>query len=831
MIAKSYKLKILDIFVVLALLSSSIIPALAANNSAQSTWYISKFEVNTDSASVNQNITFEVRIYEGISSSNNQASTSTSYKYYYILDPGDGYRLKGYQNVNRFYINYSYYKPGYYSPKIYVKYIERNEWKNKSLNKTIIIKNEDSGNNGNNSSQTSSSWDIYKFETMQCTSYTGEPLYFKVVIKENGLSTSSEEDFFILGEQQGNNSSQAGYKYYYILETGDGNKKPGYSNTNTFYVSYIYNKEGSYYPKISIKYIEKKEWKYKLLDKAVSIEKNNKAPFAKIKLSGDNRVGETITFDGSDSYDEDGYILRYEWEFGDGSTSKGKVVEHVYNEPGYYTIYLTVTDNKGKIGVDSISIEIINKGLPTVSADDPSQDDTSGGFVKIYGGAYYAQSFIPSSDKGGMSAVYIYVGKKTRSFDSNENNNVDNNENNINSNSAKYPILNAFFSLGRTSSRDIINLIISRISSISKGNKGNSNNANPSPFNKMGNLILEIRDGLSDTSKTLVQLSITPENISKANEWLCLTFRTTVLFDLSTLGKKEYYIILYHAGGNENNYYKWYYSSGDAYSDGRAYEKLPISSEWQALGYDFAFKIHGVKTGNEPDGIVDKWAIVVGVADPEQRCGKPAPWVDQVAEKMANLLAQKGWNVVKLINYNATYRRLVGEIINIETKEDFDDVFLFFFSGHGARIAVVLGDCYRFSGDDINYYLKNFASSKQVFILDCCSSGAFITNVNQSIAKEGRVILASSLEGEVSYVSSDLQSGVFSYYLLEGLRGRADGTPIPPDYKGNKDGYVSAEEAFYYAKPKTENFLSSRHKSQHPQIYDGIEGEVILVKC
>ena len=58
-------------------------------------------------------------------------------------------------------------------------------------------------------------------------------------------------------------------------------------------------------------------------------------------------VNNTITFDASESYDNDGTIIRYEWDFGDGNTAEGKTVTHTYIEENEYIVTLTVTDNLG----------------------------------------------------------------------------------------------------------------------------------------------------------------------------------------------------------------------------------------------------------------------------------------------------------------------------------------------------------------------------------------------------------------------------------------------------------------------------------------------------
>ena len=58
-------------------------------------------------------------------------------------------------------------------------------------------------------------------------------------------------------------------------------------------------------------------------------------------------VGEEITFDGSLSYDSDGIIQTYEWDFGDKTKESGEIVSHAYSTEGIYSVILTVTDNLG----------------------------------------------------------------------------------------------------------------------------------------------------------------------------------------------------------------------------------------------------------------------------------------------------------------------------------------------------------------------------------------------------------------------------------------------------------------------------------------------------
>ena len=55
----------------------------------------------------------------------------------------------------------------------------------------------------------------------------------------------------------------------------------------------------------------------------------------------------TATISGEASYDPDGSIAEYRWDFGDGEFGSGAVVTHTYGNPGSYTVSLIVTDQAG----------------------------------------------------------------------------------------------------------------------------------------------------------------------------------------------------------------------------------------------------------------------------------------------------------------------------------------------------------------------------------------------------------------------------------------------------------------------------------------------------
>jgi len=68
-------------------------------------------------------------------------------------------------------------------------------------------------------------------------------------------------------------------------------------------------------------------------------------------------VNETVTFDGSASYD-DGSITSYDWDFGDETTGSGETTTHAYATVGTYTVTLTVTDDGGLTAEDTAIVTV-----------------------------------------------------------------------------------------------------------------------------------------------------------------------------------------------------------------------------------------------------------------------------------------------------------------------------------------------------------------------------------------------------------------------------------------------------------------------------------------
>ena len=105
----------------------------------------------------------------------------------------------------------------------------------------------------------------------------------------------------------------------------------------------------------------------------------NIPPVAKINSINNVTVNESVVVSGAGSYDPDGMIVQYQWDFGDGtisSWSNVSSIKHTWDIPGNYTITLTVIDNKGAKDSDSIKIMVENeKQLPIDSDGDGYSDD------------------------------------------------------------------------------------------------------------------------------------------------------------------------------------------------------------------------------------------------------------------------------------------------------------------------------------------------------------------------------------------------------------------------------------------------------------------------
>ncbi len=126
---------------------------------------------------------------------------------------------------------------------------------------------------------------------------------------------------------------------------------------------------------------------------------DNEAPVPRINVETRSApVGERVGFDAIIASDPDGRVATYEWDFGDGTSADGVIVEHAYTEAGEYTVELTVTDDQGASATESVTVTV-GDGGGGGGGDDPG----------VPGG--------PGASCGAASATDSMSGRLETSFD------------------------------------------------------------------------------------------------------------------------------------------------------------------------------------------------------------------------------------------------------------------------------------------------------------------------------------------------------------------------------------------------------------------------------
>jgi chitodextrinase len=109
------------------------------------------------------------------------------------------------------------------------------------------------------------------------------------------------------------------------------------------------------------------------------IVSSNRAPVAVAAASCAYRSCE---FDATASSDQDGTLVAYDWDFGDGTSSTEATPDHSYDDLGPYTVTLTVTDDEGLTDTTTVDVDATNappEAAFTVTCDNQTCDfDASG---------------------------------------------------------------------------------------------------------------------------------------------------------------------------------------------------------------------------------------------------------------------------------------------------------------------------------------------------------------------------------------------------------------------------------------------------------------------
>ncbi|HWR98624.1 MAG TPA: caspase family protein [Candidatus Methanoperedens sp.] len=237
------------------------------------------------------------------------------------------------------------------------------------------------------------------------------------------------------------------------------------------------------------------------------------------------------------------------------------------------------------------------------------------------------------------------------------------------------------------------------------------------------------------------------------------------------------------------------------------------------------------------------WAILVGVGS-YRSPALDLKWADEDALDVYDALRRgKNWETDKitlLTNGSATKDAIKAAIGGLAKHVGADDQVLFYFSGRGSFAP----DQPPFDeGDGLDEYLLPFDAQPEspardvsddelealfsalptnnvLIVLDTgfsCGNGSGkekcferagarvkrprgIDGMAHDLARPGFIYLSSAQAGEAGSESGQLRNSVFTYYLVEGLRGAAN--------PGRN--LVSAQQAFEYAAPRTTSYASGQ---------------------
>lgn len=237
-----------------------------------------------------------------------------------------------------------------------------------------------------------------------------------------------------------------------------------------------------------------------------------------------------------------------------------------------------------------------------------------------------------------------------------------------------------------------------------------------------------------------------------------------------------------------------------------------------------------------------KIAVLVGVDKYPSRSGfGELQHSAHDAALMETQLKAQGYMVQKLTDGEATRSAIESALRSVSDLVDRGSgTVIFFFSGHG--FAVDQGSekpnylaTYESSKADladsglsvlrVEELLKATGAPRQVLFLDACRTAVKSPNKgadDRTFARfqiaEGLRALISAKEGQMSYEDDGFGSGVFTHFLVEGLKGQAAG----------KDGYITFGDLAAYVEEQVRSYGFSTGKTQTPVEKGESSGDFLL---
>lgn len=168
------------------------------------------------------------------------------------------------------------------------------------------------------------------------------------------------------------------------------------------------------------------------------------------------------------------------------------------------------------------------------------------------------------------------------------------------------------------------------------------------------------------------------------------------------------------------------------------------------------------------------YAIVVGVEDYPGSVFDLSYCVDDANSIYSKLYNNYGFDdlyIHLLLDSAATKDAISDAFSMISLFIDSDDVFFFYYSGHGGKGSFTNYICpydsmtdnsKRIYDTDLDTYLDWVSCSEQYIIIDSCGSGGMIDEAQAS----NRYFMAACDKIEDSWETSALGHGVFTYYFL-----------------------------------------------------------------
>ena len=187
-------------------------------------------------------------------------------------------------------------------------------------------------------------------------------------------------------------------------------------------------------------------------------------------------------------------------------------------------------------------------------------------------------------------------------------------------------------------------------------------------------------------------------------------------------------------------------------------------------------------------------------------------------------------NLSLLLDQNATKQQILRALKNQLSKAWFNDLVIFYFSGHGIRVDSSLYLLpYDFEiGDlstgihykEIEAIFESVSAQNKVMIIDACHSGGALAqqkgNFKEllgSLDNKEMAILTSSGLGETSLeLGGDIERGLFSFHLTNALSTGISDTDM------DSDGIITIIELYTYASQHTREVANQRGHEQNPQI-------------